>query len=113
MFLMPLLLLGVSGISIPIIIHLLHRQRTQPVQWSAMQFLRVSPLQRKRKKKVEQWILMAVRILALAALALLLARPLWVKGKYMPAGLVVHAPVDVGVVLDHSLSTGRTSNGQT
>ena len=91
MFLMPLLLVGLTGISIPVIIHLLHRQRTQPVQWAAMQFLRVSPLQRKRKKKVEQWLLMAVRILALAVLALLLARPLWVRGKYMPAGLVADA----------------------
>lgn len=113
MFLMPALLVGLLGISIPVVIHLLHRQRTQPVRWGAMQFLRVSPLQRKRKKKVEQWILMAVRMLALGVLALLLARPLWVHGKYMPAGLVADAPVDVAVVLDHSLSTGRASNGQT
>ena len=113
MFLMPVLLVGLLGVSIPVIVHLLHRQRTQPVQWAAMQFLRVSPLQRKRRKKVEQWLLMAVRMLALAVLAVLLARPLWLRGKYMPAGLVPDAPIDAAVVLDHSLSTGRTSSGQT
>jgi len=113
MFLMPALLLGLLGVSIPIIIHLLHRQRTQPVLWGAMQFLRESTLQMKRRKKVDHWILMIVRILALAVLALLLARPLWVWGKYLPKGLVSAAPVDVAVVLDHSLSTGRTANGQT
>jgi hypothetical protein len=112
MFAMPLLTLGLIGISIPIIIHLLHRQRTQPVLWGAMQFLRTSALQMKRKKKVDHWILMALRILALALLALLLARPRVTQSKYVPRGLT-DAPVDVAVVLDHSLSTGRQSQGQT
>ena len=111
-FLMWPLLIGLVGISIPVIIHLLHRQRTEPVLWGAMQFLRVSALQMKRKKKVENWLLMAVRILALAALALALARPRVARSTFFPAGLA-QAPVDVAVVLDHSLSTGRASNGQT
>ncbi|HSU68356.1 MAG TPA: BatA domain-containing protein [Tepidisphaeraceae bacterium] len=109
---MPFLLVGLLGVSIPIIIHLLHRQRTQPVLWGAMQFLRTSPLQMKRKKKVDHWLLMAIRILALAVLAFLLARPRMMQSKYVPKGLT-DSPVDVAVVLDHSLSTGRLSNGQT
>src|SRR5579872_431715 len=112
MFLMPLLLLGLIGTSIPIIIHLLHRQRTQPVLWGAMQFLRTSPLQMKRKKKVDHWLLMLIRILALAILAFLLARPRISESKFVPKGLT-DAPADVAVILDHSLSTGRLSNGQT
>ena len=112
MFLMPVLLLGLLGVSIPIIIHLLHRQRTQPVLWGAMQFLRTSPLQMKRKKKVDHWLLMAIRMLALAVLAFLLARPRMVQSKYVPKGLT-DSPVDVAVVVDHSLSTGRLAGGQT
>jgi hypothetical protein len=109
---MPSLLLGLFGISIPIIIHLLHRQRTQPVLWGAMQFLRTSPLQMKRKKKVDHWLLMAMRILALAVLAFLLARPRMPKSSFVPKG-ITDSPVDVAVVVDHSLSTGRLSSGQT
>lgn len=112
MFLMPLLLLGLAGMSIPVIIHLLHRQRTQPVQWGAMQFLKTSPLQMKRKKKVDHWLLMLIRILALGVLAFLLARPRVTQSKFVPKGLA-DSPVDVAVVLDHSLSTGRSSSGQT
>ena len=112
MFLMPLLLLGLSGMSIPIIIHLLHRQRTQPVMWGAMQFLRTSQLQMKRKKRVDHWLLMAIRILALAVLALMLARPRVMQSAFIPKGLA-DSPVDVAVVVDHSLSTGRSSDGQT
>src|SRR5436305_2322383 len=110
-FLMLGLTAGVLAMSIPIIIHLLHRQRTMPIQWGAMQFLLESRLQMKRRKKVDHWILMALRMLVLGLLALLLARPLWVKGKYMAALGKGRAPVDVAVVLDHSLSTGRQAQG--
>ncbi|HEY2589871.1 MAG TPA: BatA domain-containing protein [Tepidisphaeraceae bacterium] len=109
---MPLLLLGLIGMSIPVIVHLLHRQRTQPVAWGAMQFLRTSPLQMKRKKRVDHWLLMIIRILALAVLALMLARPRVMQSAFVPKGLA-DAPVDVAVVIDHSLSTGRSSSGQT
>jgi hypothetical protein len=109
--LMPTMLLGLLGISIPVLIHLLHRQQTKPVQWGAMQFLRTSPLRMKQRKKVEHWLLMAVRMLAIAVLAFLLARP------RLPRGLMSHrslsdAPIDVAVVIDHSLSTGRLADGK-
>jgi hypothetical protein len=109
---MPLLLLGLIGMSIPVVIHLLHRQRTQPVLWGAMQFLRTSPLQMKRKKRVDHWLLMLIRILGLGVLALMLARPRVMHSALLPKGLG-DAPVDVAVVVDHSLSTGRSSDGQT
>jgi len=110
--LMPALLLGMLGISIPIIIHLLHRQQTQPVRWGAMQFLRVSPLQMKKKKKVDHWLLMLMRMLAIGLLAFLLARPRIPQNSFVPKQFT-DAPVDVAIILDHSLSTGRMSDGKT
>jgi hypothetical protein len=74
--------------------------------------LKTSPLQMKRKKKVDHWLLMLIRILAIGVLALLLARPRVTQSKFVPKGLA-DSPVDVAVVLDHSLSTGRLSGGQT
>src|SRR5260221_1587917 len=100
-----LLVAGLLSVSIPIIIHLLHRQLTTPLQWGAMQFLLESPLQMKRRKRVDHWILMLLRILALAVLVFMLARPLWIQGKYNPLASRLNA--DVVVVVDHSLSTGR------
>ena len=38
-FLVMSMLVGLAAVSIPLIIHLLHRQRTTPVQWGAMHFL--------------------------------------------------------------------------
>ena len=77
-----------------------------------MQFLRVSPLQVKKKKKVDHWLLMLMRMLAIGLLAFLLARPRIPQNSFVPKQFT-DAPVDVAIILDHSLSTGRISNGQT
>jgi cell division protein FtsX len=110
-FLMSGMLVALAGVSIPIIIHLLHRQRTQPIQWGAMQFLLVSPLQQKRRKTVEHWLLMLLRMLLIALVVLMLARMLAVNGKYNPLGS--NMATDVGIVIDHSLSTGRRTGDRT
>ncbi len=110
MFLMSSLLVGLVAAGIPVIIHLLHRQRTIPVQWGAMQFLHETPLQMKRRKRVDHWLLMLLRIAGLAALAFLLARPLWIHGAYNP--LASRLPVDVAVIVDRSLSMGRHAGQQ-
>src|SRR4051812_2239004 len=104
-FLMGSLLAGLLATSIPVIIHLLHRQRTQPIQWGAMQFLLESPLQLKRRKRVDHWLLMLLRILLIAILVFLLSRPLFISGKYNP--LVNNVATDIAVVVDRSVSTGR------
>lgn len=110
-FLMTSMLIGLAAVSIPIIIHLLHRQRTTPVQWGAMQFLLESPLQLKRRKKVDHWLLMLLRMAVIALLVLALARPLLIEGKHNPLGNSL--ATDIGVVVDRSLSTGRRSGDAT
>src|SRR5665213_889077 len=106
-----LLLAGLLAVSIPIIIHLLHRQKTTPLMWGAMMFLKESPLQMKRRKDIDYWLLMLLRMAALAFLAWLLARPLFNNSKYNP--LAANQPADVAVVLDHSMSMGRHSGDHT
>ncbi len=106
-----LLLVGLLAVSIPIIIHLLHRQKTTPLLWGAMMFLKESPLQMKRRKQVDHWLLMLLRMAALALLAWLLARPLLNNNRLNP--LANNQPADVAVVLDHSMSMGRHSGDHT
>ena len=114
MFLMGSLAWWIAGafaVSIPVMIHLLHRQRTQPVRWGAMQFLLQSKLQQKRRKKVDHWLLMLLRMGLIAILVAMLARPLLLDGKYNP--LSAQAATDIAVVIDHSLSTGRRAGDTT
>jgi hypothetical protein len=102
MFLMSSILLGGLLAGIPILLHMLRRQNTVPIAWGAMQFLLETPLRARRRHSVDNWLLMLVRIGILLFLAFALARPL-VRG----TAFVTSTPVDVAVVIDHSLSMGR------
>ena len=69
------MLLGLATIAIPIIIHLLNRSKPRPIEWGAMQFLLTSITARSRRVLIEDGILLCLRCLALALLALAMARP--------------------------------------
>jgi hypothetical protein len=74
-FLNPLLLLGIAGIASPIIIHLLAKKQIKRVVWAAMRFLKVTVDRNQRKMNLEDLLLLLLRCLILAVLALALARP--------------------------------------
>lgn len=60
-FLNAILLAGASAFLIPLLIHLFNRRRVVTVRWGAMHLLHEVIRQRKRRMKVEQWLLLAVR----------------------------------------------------
>lgn len=74
-FVNPLLLFGIAAIAVPIVIHLLNRRKFQRVVWAAMRFLRVSVEQNQRRMRIEDLILLVLRCLLVALIALALARP--------------------------------------
>jgi len=74
-FLNPLMLIGISAISIPIIIHLLNRRKFQRVIWAAMRFLKTSVQQNQRRIHLEDILLLIMRCLLIAIIVLTLARP--------------------------------------
>lgn len=67
---------GALAIAIPIIIHLLWRQRRHPIEWAAMRFLIEALKKQKRRLQLEQLLLLLTRCLILALLGFALARPL-------------------------------------
>ncbi|MCD4825040.1 MAG: BatA domain-containing protein, partial [Phycisphaerae bacterium] len=74
-FIHPILFwLGVAGISIPIIIHILNRRRFKIIEWAAMKFL-LDALRKNRKRlRIEELILLALRCLIVLLLGLALGR---------------------------------------
>jgi len=110
--LMPSLLVGLIWISIPIVIHWWQRRRARRVRWGAMQFFGLPPHRVVGRRNLAQWVLMAVRMLAVAVMALALSRPR-VAAKLVPAAWAEGAPVELAIIIDHSLSTGRLNGGET
>jgi hypothetical protein len=91
LFLHPWLLIGLAGVALPILIHLVRRQAAKPIDWGAMRFLFDTISVRRRKMEWEDLVLMAARCLLLALLALAVARPFLTPDSQVPWLLVLPA----------------------
>lgn len=63
------------AVAVPIVIHLLFRQRTRTLAIGSVRFLQQVVREHRRRRRVRQWLLLALRMLAVLLLALLFARP--------------------------------------
>ncbi len=75
-FLQPWVLVALPLISLPLIIHLINQRRFQTVQWGAMQFLLSAKALSSGYSKLRHWLIMLLRMLAVAAVILAVGRPL-------------------------------------
>ncbi len=105
----PAMLIGTAAGSIPIIIHILNRQRYKRVWWAAMQWLWAAYKKSHRRIQIEQILLLLIRVLILVLLAMALARPALQAGM----GLLKGRPsVYRIIVLDNSFSMGLLEAGR-
>lgn len=74
-FFNPLLLWALPLAAVPIIIHLLNRRRFRTVRWAAMEFLLRAMKRNRRRLRMEHWLILLLRTLAVLFLVLLVARP--------------------------------------
>ena len=102
-FLAPALLAALAAIAIPIVVHLVQRDRRRVVQFPSLMFLRKIPNQSVKRRAIRHWPLLLLRIAAFALLALAFARPFWPgAGAAAAAG----AGREVVLLLDTSHSMG-------
>lgn len=85
------MLFGLLALAIPILIHLLNRSKPRVMEWAAMQFLLASLTYRSRRILLEELILLVLRCLTLACLALAMARPFLPSRSSIPWELVIPA----------------------
>jgi len=101
-FFNPWMLIGLAGIGLPLLVHLLSRKKYDVVEWGAMQFLELGR-NAKRRVQLEEFLLMLLRMALLALLAIALARP-WLSGS-MVSSLATRPTCDAVIILDSSYST--------
>lgn len=98
------LLTGLGLIAVPIIIHILNRQRFKIVEWAAMEFLLRAMRKNRKRMKLEQWILLATRCAVVALIGFAIARPLGgCSPNSFAAGLATKSGLNV-FVIDNSYS---------
>ena len=89
----------------PILLHLFDRRRNVVIEWGAMQFLMEAATRRTSARKLKQWLLLLLRVLAIAALVLSLAQPM-LPGNWF--GNVERG--ETIFVIDNSMSMSRTTD---
>src|SRR6516162_6467082 len=104
------MLLGLAGLAIPPLIHLLNRRRYDVVDWGAMQFLQISETTR-RRLLIEELILMLLRMGLIAIMVLALAAPRMTSE--VLAQLAGRPNRDVVFLFDGSYSMGYSSGLKT
>src|SRR5437660_6823036 len=74
-FVHPLLLTGLVLVGIPVLVHLIMRQKPKHLLFPALRFLMQKHRTNQRKLQLRHLLLLALRILLIAAVCLALARP--------------------------------------
>src|SRR5438045_9708727 len=74
-FLTPLFLIGLGAVAVPVIIHLIQRERKNVVQFPSLMFLQRIPYQSVQRRRIRNWPLLLLRLAALALIVAAFARP--------------------------------------
>ncbi len=107
-FLAPTVLAGLGVVAAPIAIHLLNKRRVTVVRWGATRFLLASLKTNQRRLRIEDLILLLLRCLLIALLALAFARPVLNPGG--ASSSAAYGPAIQVLLLDQSASM-QQSNG--
>ena len=74
-FLTPLFLYGALGALVPLLLHLIKRQRARLHVFSTLRFLKISQKAVVRQQRLRRLLLLLLRMAACAVLAMIFARP--------------------------------------
>src|SRR5215210_1053558 len=94
-FLQPMILAALPLVALPVIIHLINQRRYQTVHWAAMMFLLAANRMARGYARLRQWLILALRMAAIAALVFAVSRPL--AGGWL--GLATGGRPDATIVL--------------
>lgn len=91
--LLPAGLLALFALALPLLLHLVRQSEQKRVAFAALRWLSVRARPR-RRPRLDEWLLLLLRLLLLALLALWLAQPVWFGTPDARPWLLVHPAID-------------------
>jgi len=104
-FLNPIFLFALMAVGLPLLIHLLNLKRPQKVAFSTLAFFQELKNTTIRRIRIKRYLLLLLRLLAIACLAFVLARPFLPPA--LSSGGNSQAPALNAILLDNSISMSR------
>jgi hypothetical protein len=109
-FLTPLFFVALGALAIPVFLHLIQKERRNVVQFPSLMFLKRIPYQSVQRRRIRHWLLLMMRLAALALIVLAFARPFFRRTDLSAAG--ASGAREVVVLLDRSYSMGYGDHWQ-
>ena len=106
-----LLWTGLGLVSVPILIHLIHKRRPRKQRFAAIELVLRSVERLERRWRLKRFLLLLARVSLLAALALAAAGPL--LGDEETLSVANSGPQRIAIVVDASLSMRASYEGTT
>ena len=103
-FLTPLFLAGLGAIAIPVLIHLIQREKKHVIEFPSLMFVRRIPYQSVRRRRIRHWALLLMRAAAIAIIVAAFSRPFIPQGAV--AAVVGGGAREIVILLDRSASMG-------
>jgi hypothetical protein len=110
-FLTPLFLTGLTALAIPVLIHLINREKKVVVQFPSLMFLHKIPYKSVRRQKIRHLLLLILRCLALALFVAAFARPWFDRSNLIGSGGTIARAVVI--LIDRSYSMGYGARWET
>ena len=67
-FLSPLFFVGLAALAVPILVHLIQRERKDLVPFPSLMFLQRIPYQSVERRRIQHWALLLMRAAAMASM---------------------------------------------
>ena len=103
-FLTPAFLVGLGALAVPILIHLIQRERKRVIEFPSLMFVRRIPYQSVRRRRIRHWFLLLLRATAIALIVAAFSRPFFQQ--QAKASAVSGGARDIVILLDQSASMG-------
>jgi len=100
-------LFAAAAAIIPVVLHMINRQRAKDLPFSTLRFLRISVEKTRRRRRIQDVFLMLLRMAVLVLIALGLAKPTLTSLKSLFGG---GANTAVAIILDNSASMGAVDS---
>src|SRR5436309_8155998 len=97
-FLAPAFLAGLAAIAVPVIIHLINRERKIVIEFPSLMFLQRIPYKSVRRQKIRHLLLLILRCVAVALLVAAFARPFF---EHRRPAISNTGAREVVILLDH------------
>ena len=106
----PLFFVGLAAIAVPVLVHLIQRERKRVVEFPSLMFVRRIPYQSVRRRRIRHWFLLLMRAAAIALIVAAFARPFFPQGA--AAAAAAGGAREVVILLDQSASMGYGDHWQ-